>query len=392
MKKSDVLESVLGRIEDLDSINLSNLVTRLARERQLFAMVLKALREGVLVIDGAGTILYANPSAAEMIGAREIEFDVSLLWKLVPDLARTVSLDSRGRLMEDVHVSREIELSYPDHRIIRVYMAPFEEEAPGKPGDRYAVILSDITQEKTQTEQQIQDERVNSILHLAAGVAHELGNPLNSLHIHLQVMSRQLAKSRSGKELAKLEKSLRICCTEVERLDSIITQFLGAVRPRKPDLADLNLVRALEETLEVLEPELSGHAVTVDVEIENAIPAIAGDGTQVKQVLFNVIKNAREAMNSGGTIRVRATSDDSYVYISIGDTGQGISREDLQRVFEPYFSRKVGGSGLGMMISHRIMQDHGGRIGIDSREGIGTIVTLQFPRKDRSVRLLEARE
>ena len=115
------------------------------------------------------------------------------------------------------------------------------------------------------------------------------------------------------------------------------------------------------------------------------------DETQVKQVFFNVIKNARQAMKSGGSIKIRAFADDEFVYIQMGDTGEGIPQENLRKVFQPYFSTKEDGHGLGMMIVERIMRDHGGQIGIDSRPSVGTLVTLQFPQKHRRIRLLEDR-
>jgi two-component system, sporulation sensor kinase E len=390
MKNFDPLESVLGRVDDLDQVNLGILVSRLARERRLLNTVFNSLREGILVIDSEGTLLYANVSAISLLGFKPKDIGTTSLWKAVPDLARTIRLDATGHLAEATGISREAELTYPESRLVRIYLVPFDEDVHGQQLPRYAVILSDITLEKTRTQQQIEDERVRSLIQLSAGVAHELGNPLNSLNIHLQLMRRQVLRMEESALRSKVEHSLEICRNEIGRLDSIISHFLEAVRPRPPDFRDLDLVAVLEEGLEFLGPELEGSGVTVDVELRAAVPPVQGDRDQVKQVFFNILKNARQAMNQGGVIRVRAFVDDEYVNVQIGDTGSGISDEDLPRVFQPYFTTKEGGHGLGMMICERIMRDHGGRIGIDSRRGVGTIVTLQFPQKHRRVRLLEA--
>lgn len=388
MKQSDPLESVIGRIQDLDKTSLRALVSRLARERRLLTSLFNTLREGVLVIDGRGTIEYANQAAAAMLGFDVRDVGHIQLWKQVPDLRRTLQFNTEGLLSGEAGISREMELSYPEKRHVRLYIMPFEEELDARMAT-FAVILSDITGDRTRTRQEIEDERVRSILQLSAGVAHELGNPLNSLNIHLQVMARSLGRMEDSPAVDKLRRSLDICVGEVSRLDGIITHFLEAVRPTLPDLSDLDLIRVLEEAVDFLGPELSGAGIQVDVSIDNTVPIVQADRNQIKQVFFNLIKNARQAMKSGGTIKVRAHSDDEFVFLQFADTGEGIAEEDLPRVFQPYFSTKSGGHGLGMMIIERIMRDHGGQVGIDSRKGVGTIVTLQFPQKHRRVRMLE---
>lgn len=388
-KRPDPLDSLVDRVEELDEASRANLIGRLARERRLMNLVLNTLREGVIVLEPSGRFEYANPSARELLGLSDRDLGNLTLWRAVPDLARTLNITGKGFLEEEANVSREIELSYPQFRIVRLYLVPIEEKIEEVQVARYAVILSDITQERVKTRKEIENERVKSILELAAGVAHELGNPLNSLNIHLQLMQRQLQKARESADSGKLAKSLEVCQGEVERLDSIITHFLEAVRPREPQLHDLDLISPLEESIEFLGPELEGAGIRVDIELASSLPLVQGDRDQIKQVFFNIIKNARQAMREGGTIRIRAFSDDEFVYVQIGDTGEGISQENLSKVFQPYFSTKQDGHGLGMMIVERIMRDHGGQIGIDSRATVGTLVTLQFPQKHRRIRLLE---
>lgn len=392
MKPHDPLENVLGRIDDLDEASLSNLVSRLARERRLLNTLFNTLREGVIVIDARGTIDYANATSSSMLGFERRDVGSANLWKQVPDLARSLQFTKEGLLAADAGISRELQLTYPELRVVRLYLMPFEEETEGGARlARFAVILSDITSEKTRSQHELEDERVRSILQLSAGVAHELGNPLNSLNIHLQVMERTLGRMTDSATAAKLRKSLEICSGEVARLDSIITHFLDAVRPTPPDLRELDPIMVLEEALEFLGPELESAGITVDVSLDRTVPIVEADHNQLKQVFFNLLKNARQAMKAGGEIKVHASSDDEFVYLRIGDTGEGIAEEDLPQVFQPYFTTKSGGHGLGMMIVERIMRDHGGQIGIDSRRGVGTVVTLQFPQKVRRVRMLEQR-
>lgn len=391
-KRPDPIDSLVERVDELDAASRANLIDRLARERRLLNMVVNTLREGVIVLEASGEIEYANPSAREMLGFSDRDLAKVSLWRAVPDLARTLKITGKGFLVEEANVSRELELTYPQHRIVRLYLVPIEEPLDDAVQlARYAVILSDITRERAKNRQEIENERVKSILELAAGVAHELGNPLNSLNIHLQLMQRQLQRADASDENRKLGKALAVCGAEVERLDSIITHFLEAIRPREPQLQDLDLIAPLEESVQFLGPELEGAGIRVDIELASSLPTIQGDRDQIKQVFFNIIKNARQAMQAGGIIRVRAFSDDEFVYIQIGDTGDGIAQEDLSKVFQPYYSTKKEGHGLGMMIVERIMRDHGGQIGINSRPSVGTLVTLQFPQKHRRVRLLRDR-
>lgn len=390
-KRTDPLDNLVNRVEELDESSRANLIHRLARERRLLNTVVNTLREGVIIVDSSGTIEHANPSSRELLGISEKDIGKISLWRAIPDLARTLRRNQKGFLQEMVNVTRELALSYPHPRVIRLYLVPIEEEDQDAVQQlaRYAVILSDVTQDKAKTQQEIQDERVKSVLQLSAGVAHELGNPLNSLHIHLQLLNRQLGRMEDTTATRSLRKSLEVCSGEVGRLDSIITHFLEAVRPREPDFQDLNLIVPLEESIEFLGPELESAGIRVDIELTSSLPVVLGDRDQIKQVFFNVIKNARQAMASGGIIKIRASSDDEFVYIQIGDTGEGISPENLRKVFQPYFSTKKEGHGLGMMIVDRIMRDHGGQIGLDSRPSVGTLVTLQFPQKHRRIRLLE---
>lgn len=390
-KKHTSLDRVLGRLDSLDAVNLTNLVQRLARERELFEDIFNTLQEGVLVINADGKIEYANNAAYGLIGLREDELDDAVLWRLVPGLRPSLedSLDDAAPSLPVV--AREIELSYPERRFVRLYMVPFQGEGSGA-ARRFAVILSDITRDKETTEARIESERTSSILLLAAGVAHELGNPLNSLTIHLQLIERRLKKLKAAKtpESAALNDSIRVCREEVQRLDGIITHFLDAIRPRTPDFAETSLIEVLDEVLRFQQRELEDRGITVEAETQADLPVIMADRNQLKQVFFNLIKNAMEAMQPGGVLRIRTRYDDTSVYLMFGDTGSGIKQEDLVRIFQPYHTTKPGGHGLGLMIVQRILREHGGQVGIESKEGLGTVVTLQFPQKNRRVRMLHS--
>ena len=374
-RKPSILDRVTGRLDDLDAVDLSKLAHK--------------LHEGIIVIDTEGVIEYANTAALKIIGLPSKEVGQAVLWKVVPELARTLDFTTDGHFAAQSVVSREMELTYPENRYIRFYLLPFPQREGEGEGDRCAVIISDVTEEKITTRELIESEKVSSLFMLAAGVAHELGNPINSLTIHMQLVRRRLDKMAQGKANDNVMDSIEICAAEVERLDGIITHFLEAIRPSPPDMQDLDLTDVLEEVLEFQGRELEDAKISVDMTRSEQVPIILGDRNQIKGVFFNILNNARESMSGGGKLKLNVRSDDEFVYIQIGDTGTGIEQENLSKVFQPYFTTKESGHGLGMMIAQRVMRDHGGQIGIDSREDVGTVVTLQFPQKHRRVRLLK---
>jgi PAS domain S-box-containing protein len=388
-KKPNPLDKVLDRLDRLDPAGLRTLVQRLARERALLETVFNTLHEGVLVITADGAIDYANDAAARLICFQAEAGAESTLWRLVPGLRASLEGDGASdHAAGQPVVTREFELHYPAPRVVRLYMVPFSEGEGG--AARSVIILTDITAEKKSTEELIENEKISSILLLAAGVAHELGNPLNSLTIHLQLIGRKLKKLKGTKEAASLEDSIQICQAEVTRLDSIIRNFLEAIRPRPPDLAEVNVVEVIEDVLRFQGKELEDRGLTVDGELPASTPVIMADRNQLKQVFFNLVKNAMEAMTAGGKLSIRVRADDDSVYLLFADTGSGIKTEDLPKLFSPYHTTKTGGHGLGLMIVQRIMRDHGGHVGIESKEGTGTVVTLQFPQKHRRVRMLKS--
>ena len=382
------LDKILGRIEDLDSVNLGILVQRLARERKLQETIFNTIQDGILVIDADGVVQYSNDAASGIIGLKQNDIGVIRLWKMVPDLARSIDPQSDTDARAPV-LTRELELFYPEHRYVRLYMMPIDAQVSQSDSGGYVVVLSDVTEDKVSMEELLESERTGSIVRLAAGVAHELGNPLNSLTIHLQLIERKLNKISLGKNSSQLNESIEVCQGEVKRLDGIITHFLEAVRPQKPELNELDLIKLVEDVLRVQEAELVDRKLEVNMEVAELVPKILGDRGQLKQVFFNIVKNAMEAMQAGGSLRINARCDDEYVYVQFIDSGSGISEENLSKVFQAYHSTKEGGHGLGMMIVQRIMRAHGGHIGIESSEGDGTAITLQFPQKHRRTRLLE---
>jgi len=177
---------------------------------------------------------------------------------------------------------------------------------------------------------------------------------------------------------------------EVGRLDLIITQFLRALRPAKPEPVPTHIDALMTETLTLLRQEIEDRSIRVEMHSATPLPPISVDPNQMKQAFFNVIRNAVQAMPGGGSIQINLSSGDRYLAVVFRDTGAGIPAGDLGRVFQPYFTTKPGGTGLGLMIVQRIVQEHGGMIEIASKPERGTVFTILLPLDERRVRLLNA--
>src|SRR5205823_4030148 len=186
--------------------------------------------------------------------------------------------------------------------------------------------------------------------------------------------------------------SIDVCRSEINRLDSIVTQFLRAIRPSRPQLQPENINAVVEETVRFFSAEIEARDIVVETELRSDLPLLQIDRGQMKQAFYNVIKNSLEAMKRRGILRIRSDMDDTHVLIRFIDTGGGMSAANLSRVFEPYFTTKPSGTGLGLLIVRRIVRGHGGELSIESSEGKGLTLTIRLPYIDKRIRMLEAGE
>ena len=401
--KAGFVEKLIGRLGKIDPNDVQNYFLRLAQEKGFLETVFNAIQEGIIVTDVKGRITYLNEAACELFGLENQDS----IGKRLDERVRGLDWENLARSQGPI--TRDMEIFYPANRFINFYIVPLvierreemviddgesgEAEKPRSPVDHhpeqvgYAIILRDITETRRSAQQTIESERLNALTMLAAGVAHEIGNPLNSLHIHLQLMERKIRDLDGKKEL---QESIDVARAEISRLDSIVTQFLRAIRPAKPQLQPENINSIVDEAVRFFGPEIRDRDMVVEQELRSDLPLVQVDRDQMKQAFYNVIKNSLEAMKRRGILRIRTNMDSSHVIVSFTDTGGGISADNLGRIFEPYFTTKTSGTGLGLLIVRRIVREHGGELAIESSEGKGVSLTIRLPFKDQRVRMLEA--
>ncbi len=407
--KAGFVEKLIGRLGKIGPEEVQNYFLRLAQEKGFLETVFNSIQEGIIVTDSHGRITYLNHAACQLFA---LEANDSIGKRLDE---RVRGLDWKSLSQNEVAVTRDIEIFYPANRFINFYIVPLIIESRDDPGDGaektghpaspsydaasapgaigkqvgHAIILRDITESRRTEQQTIESERFNALTLLAAGVAHEIGNPLNSLNIHLQLIERE-ARKLDGAKRAELQESVEVARAEVNRLDSIITQFLRAIRPSRPEFKPENINSIVEEAVRFLAPEIKDRDIVVEQELRSDLPRLELDRDQMKQAFYNLIKNAFEAMKARGILRIRTDLDDSHVIVRFTDSGGGMTAENLSHVFEPYFTTKTSGTGLGLLIVRRIVREHGGELSIESSAGKGLTVTIRLPHVHRRIRMLEA--
>ncbi len=417
--KAGFLEKLIERLGRIGPEEVQNYFLRLAQEKGFLETVFNAIQEGIIVTDSKGRITYLNDAAGGLFGLEAVD----AIGKRLDERIR--GLDWEALTKSGGPVSHDMEIFYPQNRFINFYIVPLViepreaavlatplrgvGEETGHPPSRvsgepsrpvatsaaeqvgHVMILRDITKSRRTAQQTIESERLNALTLLAAGVAHEIGNPLNSLHIHLQLMERSVQKLDDGAK-AELQQSIDVARSEVNRLDSIVTQFLRAVRPSQPQLRPENVNTIVEEAVRFFTPEIQDRDIVVEQELRSDLPLLQLDRDQMKQAFYNVIKNSLEAMQRHGTLRIGTDLDDTHVFVRFVDTGSGMSAANLSRVFEPYFTTKPAGTGLGLLIVRRIVREHGGELSIESSQGKGLTLTIRLPYIDKRIRMLEAGE
>jgi PAS domain S-box-containing protein len=361
----------------------------LRRSEATARAVLQSATEGILLIDTSGRIILVNPAAERMFGYDPDELLGQPLEVLLPDRIHDTHRDHRaryfaaprvrpmgtglalaGRRKDGTEFPVEISLSY----------------VQAAEGMSAMALITDITERKRveaqlqrQRETLYQSEKLAALGTLSAGIAHEMNNPLGIITSRIEVM---LLDAEEHNLPTQVLEDLRVLHRATQRVARIATNLRSFARqtPREHAQVDLNAV--VQETLLLMQKPLEVDGIRLTTRLDPALAPILGDASTLQQVLLNLVTNAREAMASGGEIRIEtgpATAPAGWVQLVINDTGPGISPEELLKVFDPFYTTKKTGTGLGLSVSYGIIQDHHGTVDVQSIPGRGTTFVLAFP-------------
>lgn len=329
----------------------------------------RGLTAGLLVVDEQGNIRLANPPAGQLLGVPHTALVGRRYEDVAPgDPARLVPLLTHGKSSLEEEV--EWEDQHGERRILLVSSTRLRSDRPDA-----VAIVHDITDTRKLARQAEQSERLSALGDLAAGVAHEVRNPLNAISIAAQRLAAEF-EPRGDLELYKsLLSHLR---SEIDRVNLTVQEFLGLARGLHLSLAPVNVRALAERVADSLKLEAEAKGVRFELDVQGD-PTLRGDREALHKALLNLGQNALQATSQGGQVWLRVHPEDRRVRLIVEDTGSGIAAADLPHVFRPYFTRRKGGSGLGLAMVHRIVTDHGGKVDVASEPGVGSTFTVTLP-------------
>jgi two-component system, sporulation sensor kinase E len=379
------IQKALERLERLDREQIAHLIAGLSEENELFAGVLESMTDGIVVTDPAHRVILSNRAAARMLGIVSDDAAERPLGEAVADRALAAFLDENLAGPAKV-ADREFTLD-GGRRLLSVSILPLVREGRVQGA---LVHVEDVTGRRAREARLRRAESLASLTTLAAGVAHEIKNPLGSMGIHLQLIRRKTG-GRESVDARELEPHLAVLAEEVDRLNRIVVDFLFAVKPMDARLEDADLNAVVRDLIAFVRPEMEQAGVTVESDLADDLPALKLDVRYIRQALLNLIKNAVAAMGGGGRLRLETQRRGGEVQVRVIDTGSGIPAEILDKIFEPYFTTKPFGTGLGLTIVFKIVKEHFGDIAVASREGEGTAFTITLPVPQTDTMLIEDR-
>ena len=338
-------------------------------------LLVSRLPVGIIATDQQGRVSTWNQVAADMTSIPSQQVLGKMVNKFLPrELAVFFSTESDSFQPEAEPEGREFRLIINGGELVlhcqRIDLRDPEDKYMGQ-----VLLLSDITRLKDLESEMRENERLAAVGRMAAGVAHEVRNPLSSIK-----GLALLLKGKFSRESREFE-ATGLLIQEVERMNRTISELLSFARPASLDLQQVDVRELLSETLQVAAADTSSEHIQTSLHCEHDLPKVLADRDRLSQVFINILLNGAQAMEQGGTLEIvaRTSSSGKQVELQFRDSGKGIESEHLSQLFFPYFTTKKGGTGIGLAISQKIIVDHGGTIRVESEVGKGTTVFVQLP-------------
>lgn len=383
MQNTGFIQKVFQKFEKLDQDKIKAIMVELTTEKELYKLVFDSMIEGVIVTNRDNKVILINRAMENFISLSKKRIYLRDLEEYNFDQEIRNVLDY-ALLKNQKILDREIYIRRTDKTfMLSVFPLLNENESVGN-----VIILVDITEKKMREMQLRQAESLAALTTLSAGVAHEIKNPLTSIDIHFQLLDKEIARL-SKTNVKNMKNLLAIVKEEIDRLNSIVQDFLFAVRPMSMNLSMENINEILRELVDFLQYEFMEADINVVLELDEGLPDVVVDRKYLRQALLNIIKNSIDAIHDGGEIRIKTEeAPNGDVLVHIIDDGEGIKEEILGKIFEPYFTTRKFGTGLGLVIVYKIIKEIGGDIKVMSKEGEGTVFFVWLPVIEKKKKLL----
>ena len=378
------IERALNKLDKLDNTQIRTLIHDLASEHDQMQVVLDSMNDAVVVSDTEHYLVMVNKAAERLLPLAQGDVSEHKIWDIIKD-EEIASFVYDTLAAEDSVWDAEFTLEHSGGtRILLLSLFPLVRS-----GHVTGNILrvEDVTERKSKEARLRRAESLASLTTLAAGVAHEIKNPLGSIGIHIQLIQKELAEL-PDRQRERMESYIEVVNEEVNRLNKIVVDFLFAVRPMNVELEDQDLNVVVKDLLEFVRYELEEHDIALEADLQEDIPNVELDDKYFKQAVMNIVKNSLAAMPDGGVLSVKTRCRGESVELVVADTGEGMSEEVREKIFEPYFTTKDFGSGIGLTLVYKVMKEHMGEINVKSEEGKGSTFILSFPVPQREQHLL----
>lgn len=348
------------------------------RSASEYAALLEGLNEGVIAFDRHRIVLLANGASVRLLGLAEQEAVGRVadeLFAASPELLKILEAGFRGRLYPE---PRDLVLQQGDGGVRRLGATTSYLNAELEQG--LVLVVQDVSSLKRMERETYQAAKMSALGRLAASVAHEVRNPLGAVDIQLQLLEDDLRAVDEGMR-SRVYRRLKIAQMEMKRLDRIVHNFLRFSRTPRLDLRRICLNDVVQHVFDLVTPEARERGIRLHLDPGEGLPAVSGDESQLGQAVLNITVNAFQAMETDGQLRARTWIDSAAnrVCLSISDTGCGIPDEEIDRVFEYYYTTRDEGTGLGLSIAQQIVYQHRGHIEVESETGKGTVFRIHMP-------------
>lgn len=371
-----LLKKVMADFSSCPNEQLKSLVKAELLESDIHTSLLDSLSEGHVIVDNRGYVVYYNNTIYSLIptSLKHRVFDGKKLNDAIKDKDINSFIEKVLNGQEKPEPKDFTIQAGQDLRTIRVSFSILSV------GDANYIDIKflDISELIRNQARLRRSENLASMTTMAAGIAHEIKNPLAAMKIHLQLLQKSLQRKGSlTKEDA--DKYINVIDEEIDHLNSIAVDFLYAVKPMNTELKLSCLNDVIDELVSFMAPEAEDKNIEIVLSKQEFLPRVELDSRYVRQALLNLVQNAFAAMPDGGKLILSSKLEGDFVYLRVEDTGTGIDSEKLAKIFEPYFTTKATGTGLGLTTVYKVMKEHGGDIHVESELGKGTCFTLEFP-------------